>query len=30
MVLLGNRNWYSPAWLEFLPEIHIEAHKPTT
>ncbi|MDA0351827.1 MAG: MMPL family transporter [Chloroflexi bacterium] len=24
MDLLGDRNWYFPAWLEWLPEIHIE------
>ncbi len=24
MALLGNRNWYLPAWLNWLPEIHIE------
>ena len=24
MKLLGERNWYFPAWLEWLPEIHIE------
>ncbi|MFQ5380722.1 MAG: hypothetical protein ACE5EF_03730 [Dehalococcoidia bacterium] len=24
MELLGSRNWYFPAWLEWLPEIHIE------
>ena len=24
MELLGDRNWYFPAWLEWLPEIHIE------
>lgn len=26
MKLLGERNWYFPAWLEWLPEIHIEGH----
>jgi len=24
MELLGDRNWYFPSWLEWLPEIHIE------
>lgn len=24
MKLLGDRNWYFPGWLEWLPEIHIE------
>jgi RND superfamily putative drug exporter len=24
MALLGNRNWYLPSWLAWLPEIHIE------
>jgi len=24
MELLGDRNWYFPAWLEWVPEIHIE------
>lgn len=24
MKLLGNRNWYLPSWLEWLPEVHIE------
>lgn len=24
MALLGNRNWYMPSWLTWLPEIHIE------
>jgi RND superfamily putative drug exporter len=24
MRLLGNRNWYLPTWLEWLPEIHVE------
>ena len=28
MELLGNRNWYFPAWLEWLPEIHIEGRRP--
>jgi RND superfamily putative drug exporter len=24
MKLLGDRNWYLPSWLEWLPEINIE------
>jgi len=24
MTLLGDRNWYLPAWLEWLPELHVE------
>jgi RND superfamily putative drug exporter len=24
MKLLGDRNWYLPGWLHWLPEIHIE------
>jgi RND superfamily putative drug exporter len=24
MKLLGNRNWYLPSWLEWLPDVHIE------
>jgi RND superfamily putative drug exporter len=24
MKLLGDRNWYFPSWLEWLPEIHVE------
>ncbi len=24
MVLLGNRNWYLPSWLSWIPDIHIE------
>ena len=29
MKLLGDRNWYFPQWLEWLPEIHIEGrHDP--
>jgi RND superfamily putative drug exporter len=26
MTLLGDRNWYFPSWLRWLPEIHIEGH----
>ncbi len=28
MTLLGNRNWYLPAWLSWLPEIHIDGAPP--
>ncbi|HUG83765.1 MAG TPA: MMPL family transporter [Euzebya sp.] len=28
MELLGERNWYLPAWLEWLPRISIEGHVP--
>jgi RND superfamily putative drug exporter len=24
MRLLGDRNWYMPRWLQWLPELHIE------
>jgi RND superfamily putative drug exporter len=27
MELLGDRNWYLPAWLEWLPRISIEGAK---
>ena len=30
MQLLGDRNWYLPAWLQWLPEVHIERHGPET
>jgi hypothetical protein len=26
MKLLGNRNWYFPSWLEWIPNISIEGH----
>ncbi|HLF80043.1 MAG TPA: MMPL family transporter [Dehalococcoidia bacterium] len=26
MELLGNRNWYLPTWLEWLPQINVEGH----
>ncbi len=32
MTLLGDRNWYFPSWLSWLPEIHVEGrpdHVPT-
>jgi uncharacterized membrane protein YdfJ with MMPL/SSD domain len=28
MELLGERNWYLPAWLRWLPDVHIEGAKP--
>ena len=28
MALLGDRNWYFPRWLEWLPDIRIEGHPP--
>ena len=28
MKLLGDRNWYFPRWLEWLPQIHIEGIEP--
>jgi len=27
MELLGDRNWYLPAWLRWLPEVHVEGAK---
>jgi hypothetical protein len=24
MKLLGNRNWYLPKWLRWLPDVHVE------
>ncbi|MBT8217042.1 MAG: MMPL family transporter [Acidimicrobiia bacterium] len=27
MKLLGNRNWYLPAWLQWLPELDVEGHE---
>ena len=29
MKLLGDRNWYFPRWLQWLPEIHIEGRPDT-
>jgi RND superfamily putative drug exporter len=26
MVLLGDRNWYLPGWLEWLPHLEVEGH----
>jgi RND superfamily putative drug exporter len=28
MKLLGNRNWYLPSWLEWLPDVRVEAASP--
>jgi RND superfamily putative drug exporter len=28
MKLLGERNWYLPAWLSWVPEVHVEGHSP--
>ena len=30
MELLGERNWYLPRWLEWLPNVAVEGHAPTT
>ena len=31
MKLLGDRNWYLPGWLQWLPQIDVEGHQePTT
>src|SRR5690606_32772206 len=29
MVLLGDRNWYFPTWLGWLPHVTIEGHMPS-
>jgi uncharacterized membrane protein YdfJ with MMPL/SSD domain len=29
MVLLGDRNWYLPRWLEWLPHLEVESHAQT-
>jgi RND superfamily putative drug exporter len=29
MSLLGHWNWYLPRWLQWLPQVHIEAQPPT-
>jgi RND superfamily putative drug exporter len=29
MELLGDRNWYLPRWLEWLPNVAVEGHAPT-
>jgi RND superfamily putative drug exporter len=28
MELLGNRNWYLPSWLEWLPQLNVEGNAP--
>jgi RND superfamily putative drug exporter len=28
MRLLGDRNWYLPSWLEWLPKVDVEGHDP--
>jgi uncharacterized membrane protein YdfJ with MMPL/SSD domain len=28
MQLLGNRNWYLPSWLRWLPDVHVEGAEP--
>ena len=28
MRLLGDRNWYLPRWLEWLPKVDVEGHEP--
>ncbi|HEX6330300.1 MAG TPA: MMPL family transporter [Actinomycetota bacterium] len=29
MRLLGDRNWYLPRWLRWLPQVHVEGREPT-
>jgi putative drug exporter of the RND superfamily len=29
MRLLGDRNWYLPSWLQWLPQVHVEGREPT-
>ena len=29
MKLLGERNWYLPSWLNWLPDVHVEGHTST-
>jgi hypothetical protein len=26
MKLLGERNWYFPSWLSWVPDVHVEGH----
>ena len=28
MRLLGERNWYLPRWLAWLPDVQVEGHRP--
>jgi RND superfamily putative drug exporter len=30
MRLLGDRNWYLPKWLQWLPKIDVEGHEAAT
>jgi uncharacterized membrane protein YdfJ with MMPL/SSD domain len=30
MKLLGDRNWYLPGWLQWLPQLHVEGHAQET
>jgi RND superfamily putative drug exporter len=30
MKLLGERNWYLPSWLAWLPDVHVEGTEPPT
>jgi uncharacterized membrane protein YdfJ with MMPL/SSD domain len=30
MRLLGERNWYLPSWLSWLPDLQVEGHQPPT
>jgi putative drug exporter of the RND superfamily len=30
MELLGDRNWYLPSWLGWLPDVHVEGVRPAT
>jgi RND superfamily putative drug exporter len=30
MKLLGEHNWYLPAWLSWLPDAHVEGLRPST
>jgi RND superfamily putative drug exporter len=29
MTLLGERNWYLPSWLNWVPDVHVEGHAST-
>ena len=29
MLLIGDRNWYLPNWLQWLPKLNVEGHEPT-
>jgi uncharacterized membrane protein YdfJ with MMPL/SSD domain len=28
MKILGDRNWYLPSWLRWLPDVHVEGDEP--